>query len=237
MPSVLQAFRRPFAALLELLYPKLCLACEATPPAPDSSLCWRCQYQLTPTEYHTETPNPVLERFWGRVELEHASTSLAFNKGGLLQHLIHQLKYNHQPQVGVELGRLYGQLLQGVTPYDTLEAIVPVPLHPDKRQVRGYNQAAQFAQGIAEVLQLPFSEEWLIRTQHTESQTKKSRLERFANVEHAFEVAQPSAICGKHLLLVDDVITTGATLEACAKQLLQVEGVRVSVGAIALASR
>ena len=233
--AVLSHLSRPFTALFELLYPQLCLACEAAHPAPESHLCWRCHYQLTPTHYQTETPNPVLERFWGRVELEHASTSFAFNKGGLLQHLIHQLKYNDQPAVGVELGQQYGQLLRGVAPYNTVEAIVPVPLHPKKQRLRGYNQAAKFAEGIATALDLPWSSEWLIRTQYTDSQTQKSRLERFDNVEHAFAVADPEALRGKHVLLVDDVITTGATLEACAKQLLKVEGLRVSVGAIALA--
>lgn len=228
---------RPFRALLELLYPALCLACEQAHPMPDSQLCVRCSYKLTPTHYHTETPNPVLERFWGRVELEHASTCFSFSKGGLLQHLIHQLKYHNQPAVGVELGRHYGYLLKDTPPYTTIDAIVPVPLHPEKQRLRGYNQAAQFAKGIATVLGCPYSSDWLLRTIHTDSQTKKSRLERFDNVEQAFEVANPTALLGKHVLLVDDVITTGATLEACAKQLQTIEGLRISIGAIALASR
>lgn len=234
---ILHQLQRPFTALLELLYPHLCLACEQAQPAPDSCLCYRCHYQLKPTHFQTETPNPVLDRFWGRVELEHAATSFAFSKGGLLQHLIHQLKYGHQPQIGIELGQYYGQLLSNAPLYHDVETIVPVPLHPIKQRLRGYNQAEQFARGIADTLELPCSTTCLVRTQHSDSQTRKSRLERFANVETVFEVAVPTAIQGKHVLLVDDVITTGATLEACAKQLLMVEGVRVSVGAIALASR
>lgn len=234
---ILHQLHRPFTALLELLYPHLCLACEQAQPALDSCLCYRCHYQLTPTQFQTETPNPVLDRFWGRVELEHAATCFAFSKGGLLQHLIHQLKYGHQPQIGIELGLYYGQLLSDAPPYHDVEAVVPVPLHPVKQRLRGYNQAEQFAQGIADALELPCLAACLVRTQNTESQTQKSRLARFANVETVFEVATPATIQGKHVLLVDDVITTGATLEACAKQLLMVEGVRVSVGAIALASR
>lgn len=234
--TIYQALRAPLDSLLALLYPNLCLACQQSPALSTSVLCLRCQYHIAPSNYHLQTPNPVLERFWGRIELEHACTGFIFTKGGALQQLVHQLKYNNQQQVGIELGQLCGELLLQVPSYTQIDGIIPVPLHPKKLRQRGYNQAAVFAQGLGEVLQKPCLEDYLLRAKHTATQTKKSRLERLANVEQAFAVQNTAALEGKHLLLVDDVITTGATLEACAQQLLSIKGVRVSIVAIALAN-
>ena len=234
--NVYQALRAPLDSLLALLYPELCLACHQSLAPADSVLCLRCQYYIAPSNYHVQTPNPVLDRFWGRVELEHACTGFIFNKGSALQRLIHELKYNNQQQVGIELGQQCGELLQGTAPYTSIDCIIPVPLHPKKLRQRGYNQATLFAQGIAEILQKPCLEQHLIRSKYTTTQTKKSRLERLANVEDAFAVEQQEALQHQHILLVDDVITTGATLEACAHKLLAIKGVRVSIAAIALAN-
>lgn len=221
--------------MVELFYPNLCFACEQRPAPKNSSICVHCEYHITPTNYHLMADNPVMERFWGRIPLQHASSCFAFTKGGLLQNLIHQLKYENKPEIGVELGKIYGALLKNCPPYDTVNYIIPVPLHPKKKHARGYNQAAMFAQGLALGMDKEWSEDFLIKVEHTETQTKKSRLDRFANVESAFGLANVEEIKGKHLLLVDDVITTGATLEACAATLLEVEGVKVSLAAIALA--
>lgn len=221
--------------MVELFYPNLCFACEQRPAPKNRSICVHCEYHITPTNYHLMADNPVMERFWGRIPLQHASSSFAFTKGGLLQNLIHQLKYENKPEIGIELGKIYGTLLKETPPYNTVHYIVPVPLHPKKKHARGYNQAAMFAQGLAIGMEKEWSEDFLIKVEHTETQTKKSRLDRFANVESAFGLANLDKIQGKHLLLVDDVITTGATLEACAATLLEVEGVKVSLAAIALA--
>jgi len=219
-----------------LFYPRLCLACQKKLVSAETSICIHCDYKLTPTNYHTINPNPVLERFWGRVELEHATTAYSFNKGGLLQHLIHQLKYENKPQIGVELGQMYGSLLKDVAPYDSVDYIIPVPLHPKKKHLRGYNQAGMIAKGLALSMEKQWSSDYLIRTDNTETQTKKSRLDRFSNVENAFGINKKADLKGKHLLLVDDVITTGATLEACAHTLLEVDNVKISIVAIALAT-
>jgi ComF family protein len=234
--TILQKLRLPLDSLLTLLYPNLCLACQESLASVDSVLCVRCQYYISPTSYHLETPNPVLDRFWGRIELVHACTGFIFNKGSALQRLIHELKYNNQPKVGLELGQQCGLLLQEVASYKTVDCIIPVPLHPQKMRHRGYNQAALFGQGIGEILQKPCLENHLIRTKYTDTQTKKSRLERLSNVEEVFSVQEKERLKHQHILLVDDVITTGATLEACALQLLAIEGVKVSIAAIALAS-
>jgi len=225
-----------FRYFLELLYPDLCFACQKRPRPQDRSICLRCEYHIAPTNFHTMKDNPALQRFWGRIELEHAATSFAFSKGGLLQELIHKLKYKNQPNIGIELGKMYGHMLKGTSPYDSIDYIIPVPLHPKKKHTRGYNQAAMFAQGLGEVMDVAWSEDILQRVTYTSSQTKKSRMERFANVKDAFAVEGASKIAGKHLLVVDDVITTGATLEACATKLLAIEGTKVSLAAIALAN-
>lgn len=236
MLKSLSTLVKPVLSLADLFYPRLCLACQKKLVSVETSICIHCNYNLTPTDYHRTNPNPVLERFWGRVDLEHATTAYSFNKGGLLQQLIHQLKYENKPEIGLELGKMYGSLLKDTAPYNTVDYIIPVPLHPKKKHLRGYNQAAMIAKGLAVSMEKKWSSDYLIRTDNTETQTKKSRLDRFANVENAFGIGDKNAIAGKHLLLVDDVITTGATLEACAQTLLQVDNVKISVVAIALAT-
>lgn len=222
--------------LLDLLYPPLCLGCHEKLLHKGRSICLTCERKVKPTNFHLLSENPVKERFWGRVEIERATSAYTFVKGELLQHLIHQLKYDHRPEIGIELGRLYGSMLVEEPFWKTIDYIIPVPLHPKKQHKRGYNQAGKWADGLAQSLDVLSTERYLIRTNFTETQTKKSRMERFANVEHAFAVEHGNEIKGKHLLLVDDVLTTGATLEACALKLLEIENVRVSVACIALAS-
>lgn len=222
--------------LLDLIYPNLCLACTQRVPSKASSICISCQGQITPTNYHMLENNPVLERFWGRIQLNHATTYCTFTKEGLIQELIHALKYRHQPQIGVELGKMYGHELKKSPLYQKIDCIIPVPLHPKKQHKRGYNQAAKFAEGLAEILEVEWSDSYFVRQENTTTQTKKTRMDRFENVKTAFKVVNPAQLQNKHLLLVDDVITTGATLEACASNLLEVEGVQVSLAAIALAS-
>ncbi len=226
----------PFLKIADLIYPDLCFACEKNIPSKNSSVCIQCHYNITPTNYHLKPENPVTDRFWGRIILQHASTSFVFSKGGLLQKLIHRLKYENKPDIGIELGKMYGNQLANTPPYNSVDIIIPVPLHPKKEHFRGYNQATMFAKGLSETMNIPWSESFLIRTENTETQTKKSRTDRFENVQSAFKVAMPDKIKDKHLLLVDDVITTGATLEACAVKLLEVDGAKVSFAAIALSA-
>jgi ComF family protein len=191
---------------------------------------------MQPTNYHTFIENPAMQRFWGRVELVSVAALFAFTQGGIVQSLIHQLKYNNRPDIGRELGRWYGGMLQKYIIYASIDHVIPVPLHPKKQFARGYNQASGFADGLAEVLGATWSETDFIRVSDTETQTKKSRADRFENVKTAFHVQHPENISGKHILLVDDVLTTGATLEACALQLLALPNVQVSIACIAMSS-
>jgi ComF family protein len=158
-----------------------------------------------------------------------------FVKGGKTQHLLHQLKYQGKQQVGVLLGEWYGRELKKSPWFQSVEAIVPVPLHPRKERQRGFNQSDTFARGLARTMGVPWYKNGLRRKAYTETQTQKGRMERFGNVEAVFEVGEPINLKDKHILLVDDVITTGATLEACTHTLLQLPGVKVSLAAIAIA--
>lgn len=186
------------------------------------------------TGYHTHTDNEVARLFWGRIPVRNATSFLVFNKESRYRNLFHELKYKGQDLIGTEMGRLFGLELQG-TPFAGVDMIHPVPLHPDKLRKRGYNQSALIAKGIAEILNIPVMSDLVIRTTETQTQTRKSRYDRWENVRNAFQINYPEALCNKHVLLVDDVITTGATVEACTEALLAISGVTVSIASLGYA--
>lgn len=228
-------FRSILSDLLELLYPNLCLACKEHLPTRDACICLRCQYKLPKTNFHLEKENPFTERFWGRLSIESGAAMYHFVKGGRVQELIHQLKYLGKREVGLRLGQWYGEQLRQSPHFQSIDLIVPVPLHPKKEHMRGYNQSLLFARGIAEAMKIPVYRDVLIRNTFTESQTTKSRMERLENVSTVFDIKNQAAIVGKHILLVDDVMTTGATLEACGVKILATTGTKLSLATIALA--
>ncbi len=170
-----------------------------------------------------------MQTFWGRVPLEFASSLYYYRKGELLSTLIHQLKYKRNKENGVFLGTMAGQILKSCEHYSSTDAIVPVPLHPRKERLRGFNQCALLAEGLSSAMELPRLDHSVVRMVHTQSQTRRGRFERWQNVEGIFGVSQPEVLQGKHLLVLDDVVTTGSTLEAFCRVLLQVPGVKVSV--------
>lgn len=225
-----------FHKLLDLFFPRLCLACDSHLPPQGEIICLFCQHRLPQTDYHLLKENPFTERFWGRLPLQNAGSLYHFNKGGGVQRLIHRLKYHQQPEIGYQLGVLHGRLLRSCVPYTEVELIVPVPLHPKKQHLRGYNQSDCYARGLSEAMGIPWSGQALARRTFTKTQTRKSRLERLNNVETVFTLQLPEQVKGKHILLVDDVITTGATLEACGLELLKGEGVKLSMATIGFAS-
>ncbi len=179
--------------------------------------------------------NAFTERFWGRLPVVTGSALYYFNRKSPIQKALHRLKYQNQAEIGVRLGNVFGRLLKQSPFYQELEGIVPVPLHPKKEQLRGYNQSAMLAKGLADALQIPVMTSVLIRTAFSDSQTRKKRMARFDNVQEVFALKHTDRIRGKHLLLVDDVLTTGATLEACGKVLLEVPSVQLSMATIAVA--
>ncbi len=227
---------RPFHHFLDLVYPNLCLACWRHLSSRRDVLCLHCAYQLPQTRYHLEPDNPFTERFWGRLRLEQGAALFHYVKGGRVQKLVHQLKYGGRRDVGRRLGERYGRQLAETPHFREIDLIVPVPLHPRKKHRRGYNQSDLFAAGLAESLSAPWRPDVLRRTTFTDTQTSKSRLERLENVLQAFELADEPAVAGKHVLLVDDVMTTGATLEACGLRLLAAPGLRLSMVTIAIAA-
>jgi ComF family protein len=221
---------------VSLFFPVTCVSCGKALYRNENNICTYCLYHLPKSNFHLSNDNPVAKIFWGRINIRSAAAFYTFNKGGKVQQLIHQLKYKGQQQVGISLGKLYGYELRNCLDFNGIDVIIPVPLHAKRQRKRGYNQSACFAEGLAETMQLAIDSTVLFRSAASETQTKKTRFTRWKNVESIFYVKNEHQILNKHILLVDDVITTGATLEACAQVLLKVNGVKVSVATIAYAS-
>jgi ComF family protein len=191
--------------------------------------------QLPRTDYHLMPENDTVLRLAGRVPFTHATSFAYFINDGLLQHLLHGLKYLNKKENGAYLGKQFAYDLQQTDWIRTVDVIIPVPLHAKKEAVRGYNQSVLIGEGMCNILHIPVNNKVLKRVRHTESQTQKSRAERLENMKDAFVVKDAAAIKDKHVLLIDDVLTTGATLEACALALLKVQDTRVSIATIGIA--
>jgi ComF family protein len=220
---------------ISLLFPRLCFACGDHLLRNENFICTGCYVVIPRTNYHIQNDNPVEQLFWGRCLIERAAAFSFYNKGSRIKNLIHNLKYKGIREIGYELGRIYGLSLKSSGFINGMDIIVPVPLHPSKKRIRGFNQSESISEGIAEVTGLPVDANSLIRREVTGTQTRRSRYERWTNVEGIFRVTDADMIRGKHILLVDDVITTGSTIESCANELLKTEGVKVSVVAMAFA--
>ena len=224
-----------FNNLLDLFFPTLCVTCGSRLVTQEKFLCIDCWYDLPVTNFHFNTENKVAQLFWGRVKIEYATAYFGYNKGSNYQHLIHFIKYKGLKELGFETGRRFGTALSASPEFNSVDFVVPVPLHPKKQKIRGYNQSEWIAKGISESMKKPVSVDNLKRNLHTSTQTRKNRYERWENVENIFKVNRPEEFAGKHILLIDDVVTTGSTLESCAFQLLKIENVRVSIATLAFA--
>jgi len=217
---------------LDLVYPRLCLLCTGHLSAGEELICISCLYQLPKTGFMNNPENKMAKGFWGRVELQYASAFLEFRKGNKVQELLHLLKYKRKKNLGIVMGKILGlQLKENMTMLP--DALIPVPLHKEKKVLRGYNQSLMLAMGIKDILNIPILELPLQRLTANETQTRKTRYARWINVKEIFALEHPELIENKHLLLVDDVYTTGATLEACAQCLLEGQDVKVSAAALA----
>lgn len=219
--------------MVNIVYPKLCLVCNYNLLEQENFICLNCYGNLPVTNYHLNADNPVEKAFWGRIPLQKAFSFLYFNNKGAAQKLLHQLKYKKNKELAQFLGVIYGEQLAKTLSNNNIQAIVAIPLHKTKYRLRGYNQSEWFAQGICEVTNLENLCNTVVRNVATETQTKKTRFERWQNVEEIFSVVEPTRLKNKHILLVDDVITTGATIEACAQTLIKIEGVKISIASIA----
>ncbi|NCD70444.1 ComF family protein [Mucilaginibacter agri] len=229
-------FTRGYIAdFFSLLFPQLCEACNETLSRQEELICTNCLYNLPYTNFHRSNDHIVAQQFWGKLPLEGSFALFYFTKGGNVQRLMHHLKYRNKPQIGTLLGKIAGRQLSTHDKLKTADLIIPVPLHPSRLRKRGYNQSEYFAKGLAEIMEAKVSTKNLLRAKATETQTRKSRFERFENVSEVFKINDPAALAGKHILLVDDIMTTGSTLEACGNILLQIEGVKLSIATMAYA--
>jgi len=220
---------------ISLLFPRLCYACGDHLLRNESLICTECFVVIPRTNYHLDINNPVAQLFWGRCLIEKAAAFSFYSRGSRIRNLIHNLKYKGIEEIGTELGRIYAISLRSSGFTSGVDLIIPVPLHSSKQRIRGFNQSEVISSGFARITGLPVLTGTLVRAAASATQTRRSRYERWTNVEGIFKVNDPDTIKGKHVLLIDDVVTTGSTIESCASELLKIEGVRVSVAAIAFA--
>jgi ComF family protein len=234
-PMKINFINNALSGLVRLFYPELCACCDTELKGTEKTLCLTCTLQLPRTAYHHIPENRSFQNFIGRVPITRATSFVYFSKQGMVQHLMHQFKYRGRKEIGHYLGQLFADELKKCNWLDTIDCIVPVPLHKTKKYQRGFNQACLFAEGIAAASGIPVMPGVIYRNKATESQTHKTRAARIENVREVFSLKQPEKIKGKHLLLVDDVLTTGATLESCALELLKAGQTRIAIATLALA--
>ncbi len=226
-----------FTSTLHLFYPHVCTGCGSDLLEETNLLCLRCIRDLPHTHFAGIANNPIEKYFWGRINLTTAHSEFYFSKDSLIQHLIHQLKYKGNTKIGFYLGEMLGKSMLKSNRFDNIDALIPLPLFIDKEHIRGYNQATIICNGISSILNVPVLTNHIIRQLNTQTQTRKHRTERWENVDGSFTIANEKALLGKHLLLVDDVVTTGATLEACGNTILQIENVKLSIATLAHAAK
>lgn len=227
--------RGAFNDAIALLFPELCVCCERALVSQEKHLCTPCLYHLPVTGFHHDADNLAMRQLAGRIPLNALASYLYFSAGSSVQRIVHRIKYQKGFVLADYLGFLYGLELGKSAAFRSCDLIVPVPLHKKRLRWRGYNQSEWFARGLGRALSVEVISDSLVRTVHTRSQTKSNtRWERFENMEGIFQVVHPARLEGKHILLVDDVLTTGATLEACCIPLLQISGVRLSIATIAV---
>jgi len=224
-----------FSSLLNFFYPRTCLACGNLLLQQEYLLCLHCLYNLPETKYHEFEPSPISQLFWGRVPVDHVGSFLFYKKGDRVQKILHHLKYYGVKEVGSFLGNIYGTQLIQQEKWKKIDLIIPIPLHKKKERKRGYNQSEWIAKGLSTGMQIPYCTNLLLRSEFTETQTKKSRFHRWQNVKDVFHLTDTNALIHKHVLLCDDVLTTGATLEAAIQKLRMVPFINISVVTLATA--
>jgi len=230
---VTNAISSYFSDFVHLFFPHNCEGCGTDTLENDTLLCASCALKLPETGFITEPANPVEKIFYGRINLEAAGAAFYFNKDSLLQHLIKELKYHGNKDAGFYLGKLLGHRLMQTERFNDIDAIVPLPLNPRKEKKRGYNQAAVIAEGMVSLWQKPVLKNSVERRVFTETQTHKDRIARWQTMEGVFAVKDKNSLANKHILLIDDIVTTGATLEACGEKILEIPDAKLSIVTVA----
>jgi Predicted amidophosphoribosyltransferases len=221
--------------LISLFYPNLCVGCGQTLVGNEQMICVVCLSQLPKTNIQDKQDNLVEQRLWGRLAFQYATSMYFFTKGGIMQKIIHALKYQSMTEIGELLGYRMGLMLKNNSWIQEIDMIIPVPLSKKRMYERGYNQTSFITKAISETLHIAHDESAVIRKKNTESQTHKSRIERTNNLADAFEIIKPDMLQNKHILLVDDVLTTGATIESIGNKILKITGCKISVATLACA--
>jgi len=227
--------RTIFHNFLNLFFPDLCVVCNNRLSEGEEHICTDCLLLLPKTNFHLQPDNRLENFFAGRIPFERIAVYAYFIKGGSIQHIIHEVKYNRNPQIGHFMGKLCGEQLKDSEFISGIDLLIPIPLHPKREKQRGYNQSLEICKGIFESTGIPVDNTTLIRKVNNKSQTKNSRFDRWKNVEDIFSLTDPENFVNKHILLVDDVITTGSTLESAAKEILKSEGAKISIYAVGTA--
>ncbi len=222
---------------INLFFPALCRSCGESLVRGEEFICTECLVGIKRTGYHLDRGNQLEQIFWGRCAVDRAAAFSVYNRGSCIRKLIHKMKYKDDPEIGFMLGRLYGTYLKGSSFIEGIDLLIPVPLHPAKQRQRGYNQSGYIAQGLSFTTGIPVNDKILIRTSGSSTQTKRHRYERWENVQGLFTVTDSESINGRHVMVVDDVITTGSTMEACVEALTASSDTRVSVVALAVTQR
>lgn len=223
-----------FHDFLDLLYPRICYACETALTTNEKVVCTSCLHALPVADFHLEKGNAVEKIFYGRIPVENATSLLLFEKKGAVQKLIHNLKYRGHEEIGSFLGGWLGKEVAELPNYKEITAVIPVPLHRKKLKIRGYNQVTRFGEEIAKSLHVPFIDDALLKITASKTQTIKKRFARWGSIDETFVLNNPERLENAHVLLVDDLVTTGATLEACAQKLLQVPHLKISIATMAV---
>ena len=222
-------------SILHLCYPAYCKGCGTVIKNPTIPLCVICRFDLPLFEASSIVENEVAKTFWGRIPAQWASCFLQMKRGNSARHYLHELKYNGNKTLGVYLAKRFAEGLKQKNPTLKIDVVIPMPLHPKKQAKRGYNQCQPIADGICEVFNCERLDQVIIKTKNLSSQTSKSRLERWKNIAGSFKCIAPDQLVNKKVLLIDDVITTGATMEACALSIIHIKGIELSLAALAYA--
>ncbi|WP_372757362.1 ComF family protein [Mariniflexile sp.] len=222
-------------SLVDLLFPKVCYACLNLLNDNEETICVNCRHDLPVTNFHFDDDDTVKKVLYGRANIAHATALFRFEKKGLVQQLIHGLKYRGYENIGVLLGNWLGNELKTLDAYKTVDIVIPVPLHKKKLKKRGFNQVAKFGKQLANALDAQYVDTVLVKISNTTSQTTKQRFTRWINNDELFAVVNAASIENKHILLVDDLITTGATLEACITVLNKAKNIKISIATMAIA--
>lgn len=220
--------------LFDLFYPPICACCEENLLDQEHIVCLLCRFDLPLVDNLDFTTNAISKVFEGRVLLEKSASFLLYRETGKAKQLIHELKYKNNQQIGVFIANWFGKILVKSEQFQNIDYIIPVPLHKKKLKKRGYNQLTTFGNKLSEILEIKYNDELLKRISFTKTQTHKNRLDRFQNTDSKFVLEEPNLLTNKHILLIDDVVTTGATLEACCKELMKAENVKISIITMAI---